>query len=342
MPQPFRIGIVGCGFIAGVIARAIAESETSLLSAVASRRRETAEAFAAGHGHPRVFDTWEELVASDAIDGVYVATPTHVRETVAVAAAQHGKHVLGDKPFFNLASLRRITAACREAGVAFLDATHFSHHPRTTQIKQELTRRIGPIEAVQSTFFFPNADRNNIRFDASKEPTGAIGDMAWYSMRAAAEYLPEKAEPVQVSAVGTRDPVTQTLVRSAGCILFSDGTTTTWDAGFTVGSLIMDLSLFGRTGSIHMDDFVLDWAGGMAGANPAHPVGFTQRNGPAMPGQFESVPTPSPKRQAVRMIEHWARLASDPHGDAMRESIRISERTQSLVDAVAAATRTLA
>ncbi len=339
MSSSLRIGVVGCGFIADVIAHAIAEADDAVLSAAASRRRESAEAFAAKHGASRVFGSWEELVASDAVDAVYVATPTVLREAVSIAAARGGKHVLADKPFLSLPSVQAITAACRKAGVAFLDATHFTHHPRTALLKRERAQRIGTLEAVQSVFFFPNTDRANIRYDATKEPTGAIGDMAWYSMRAAAEFLPPEATPVRVSAEGTRDPVTGTWVRSAGCIRFSDGSTTTWDAGFTVGALVMDLSLFGRDGSIHMDDYVLDWAGGMLGCDPGVPVGFVQRNGPVAPPAFQRVATPSPKRQAVRMIEHLVQLSRDPNGPEALEAIRLACRTQALVDLVAEAVR---
>ena len=34
-----------------------------------------------------------------------------------------------------------------------------------------------------------SADRDNIRFDPTQEPMTALGDMAWYSMRAVVEYL---------------------------------------------------------------------------------------------------------------------------------------------------------
>ena len=143
MSSPLRIGVVGCGFIADVIAHAIAEADGAVLVAAASRRRETAEAFAGKHGAGRVFDRWEDLVASPDVDAVYVATPTVLREVVSVAAARKRKHVLADKPFQSLQSVHAITAACGLAGVAFLDATHFTHHPRTAQLKRERAERIG-------------------------------------------------------------------------------------------------------------------------------------------------------------------------------------------------------
>jgi len=106
-----RLGIVGSGLIAGVTARAIAAAEGCELAAVSARRREVAAAFAAEHGIAAAFDDWRALVASPAIDAVYVATPTAPREAICLLAAQHGKHVLAEKPFASLASL--VTNATR-------------------------------------------------------------------------------------------------------------------------------------------------------------------------------------------------------------------------------------
>jgi hypothetical protein len=46
------------------------------------------------------------------------------------------------------------------------------------------------------------------------------------------------------------------------------------------------------------------------------------------------VATPAARRQSVQMLEDFARLAAEPKGEAMRASVRISERTQGFVDAV--------
>jgi predicted dehydrogenase len=332
--RPLRLGIVGAGFIADVIANSIREAESVVLAAVASRRVETAQALAAKHGGVRVFGTWSELVASDEVDAVYIATPTVAREEIAIAAAAKGKHVLAEKPFRDLASLRRITSACRAAGVAFMDATHFSHHPRTTAIRAQMAERIGPVEAIYTSFFFPSADRNNIRLQPDKEPTGAIGDMAWYSMRAVAEFTPETATLVGAHGFARKDAVTGGFLRGAGVVQLSDGCTSTWDAGYTVGACLMDLQLMGQKGVIQLDDFVLDWVGGFLIPEPGHQVGFTFKAGLAGPSGFERVVTPAFRRQSVQMLEDFARLASEPRGAEVDASIRLSERTQGLVDAV--------
>lgn len=332
--RKLRMGVVGSGFIADVMAQAMRESEAVELVAVASRRLEAAETFAAKHGGLRVFGGWEAMVAWDGVDAVYVATPTIVREAVAVGAAKAGKHVLGEKPFLNLESLRRITGACAASGVAFMDATHFSHHPRTFQLRRELAERIGPLESVSTAFFFPSADRNNIRLQPSKEPTGAIGDMAWYCMRALAEFAAADAALVGAHGFARKDVVTGGFLRGAGVVQLSDGCTSTWDAGYTVGACLMDLQLMGQRGVISMDDFVLDWVGGFLIPEKDYGVGFTQKSGLAGPSAFVRVLTPAARRQSVQMMEDFAALALEPAGPGVGASVALSERTQALVDAV--------
>ena len=46
----------------------------------------------------RTYDTVEELCADPAVEIVYVATPHQHHARHAILAAQHGKHVLVEKP----------------------------------------------------------------------------------------------------------------------------------------------------------------------------------------------------------------------------------------------------
>jgi predicted dehydrogenase len=334
MAAAFNLGIVGSGYIAGVVARAMQDVPDGQVAAVASRRRENAEAFAAQYGVGTVFSTWQELVTSDVVDAVYVATPTNVREEVAVAAAQHGKHVLGDKPFASLESLQRIIAACRANGVAFMDATHFTHHPRTAQIQREMAERVGTVKGIRSAFFFPNNDRSNIRYDVNKEPTGAFGDMVWYNMRAIVEYTSADVSLIDSSGFLQRDAVTGAVVRLSGVLCLSNGCLSTWDAGFTVGNLVMNLDLLGERGVISMDDYILDWETIPPLPSPGYPVGFTQRTGIANPQGYTQVATLSARSQSTLMMINFAAICADPTSAAAEASIRRAERTQGLLDSV--------
>ena len=277
--SPLGFGIVGTGMIAGVVSDAITKAANARLAAVSSRRIENAEKFTAKRRGVAAVQGIDALLTRGDVDAVYVATPTVAKEEIGLAAIASGKHILVDKPFINHASVVRMTQAAAAKGVAFMDATHFVHHPRTAALRAACAERIGSPRSLHTTFYFPFADRNNIRFDQTQEPMTALGDMAWYSMRAVVEYLRPEGRVTKVAVVPERDPITNAIVRASGMIAFDGGQVSTFDIGYTAGTILMDLQLLGTTGVIGMDDFVLDWEGSFAFKNPKIKVGYTHRTG---------------------------------------------------------------
>ena len=325
--KPLRWGIVGTGGIANSMAGMIGMADAAEIGAVSSRRMETARAFAQTHEVPNAFDSWEEMIGSDTVDAIYVATPTSVREEICVAAAQAGKHVLGEKPFASLPSVKRITAACRDNDVAFMDGTHFVHHPRTLDIRQRRDERLGLVWSVASAFQFNLADRGNIRFNPELEPMGAIGDAGWYNMRAAVEYLPPGVVLDTVSAHLRRDAGTGAALSGSGVLRFTDGSTSTWNCGFDSGAVVMDLRITGTEGVINIDDFLSQNRDGSAD--------FLYRKGGWGRGESEEINIPSAKPGAALMFEDMAAAAADP---SLRDQwMSATERTQALLDAAWAA-----
>ena len=345
MTQPLRVGIVGTGLIAGLTTAAMTQTAAPNRCqpvAVSSRHPQRAADFAAQHQLAGVFDDWRELVASISIDAVYVATPTAAREAIALAAARAGKHVLAEKPFASLASLQAIVDACAQHGRAFLDGTHFVHHPRSTLLKSSLHSRIGALKALRASFFFPTGDHANMRHDSAQEPMGAIGDMGWYVMRAITEYADFAAPQgalLHSTGVLERDPVSLAVVRGAGLMHFEGGFTASWDVGYNTNACTQDLQLLGERGVVVMDDFVLDWAQGFMLPRPGHVAGFTQHSGVANPEDHTWVPVPTDTPANVRMAQHFAQLTADPQGAAARASAAASLRTQALLDAAWASLR---
>ena len=338
-PPPLRVGVVGTGLIAGLTTAAMAASLGCKPVAVSSRRRASALAFAAQHGLEAAYDDWQALVASADIDAVYVATPTAAREPIALAAARQGKHVLAEKPFASLASLQAITRACADRGTAFLDGTHFVHHPRTALLKASLADRIGRVQALRCGFFFPTGDRSNMRHDTAQEPAGAVGDMGWYAMRAIAEFAAPQAGLLHSSGVMQRDALSGAVVRGAGLMHFEGGVTATWDVGYNAEACTQDLQLLGERGVVTFDDFVLDWAQGYMLPRPGFVAGFRQHSGIANPEGHAWVPVSSAQPANVLMAEHFALLARDPQGAAAQASVDASLRTQALLDAAWASLR---
>ena len=251
-----RWGFVGTGGIANAMAGIVATVPLAELRAVSSRRTMSANEFADRYDVALRFDDWQAMLDSDDIDAVYVATPTSVREEISIAAADAGKHVLAEKPFASAASVKRIIEACRKNDVAFMDGTHFVHHPRHHSIKKGMAELVGNPWSVASAFQFDLQNRGDIRYNMELEPMGAIGDAGWYNMRAAFEYLPDDAEPVSVEVVLRRDKESGAAIGGSGVIQFTDGSTTTWNCGFDSGALVMDLCITGLDGVINIDNFL--------------------------------------------------------------------------------------
>jgi predicted dehydrogenase len=319
--KPLRWGVVGTGGIANAMAPRIQQAAHADLTAVSSRKMETAREYADQHGVTHAFDSWADMLASDSVDAVYVATPTSVKEEICISAAKQGKHVLGEKPFANLASLQRITAACRTGGVGFMDATHFVHSPRTAYIKQHIAEQVGWPWSVASAFQFGLSDPGNIRMNPALEPYGAIGDAGWYNMRAAVEYLAPDVEIVSVSAHLRRVP-NNAAISGSGLIVLSDGSTSTWNCGFESGAGIMDLRISGARGVIKLDDFLTQ--------RPAdRPADYEHRQSW---NDTRSIEVPFDKPESALMFEDFAAMAGDP--DWIARSMRTSERTQQWLDAV--------
>src|SRR5262249_53668655 len=133
----------GTGLIAGVLADALAQSANAKLTAVSSRTLDNAQRFVSNRPGVGAVEGLDALLARADVGAVYVAIPTAAKEKATLAAIAAGKHVLVDKPFLDHASVLRMTKAAAAKGVAFMDATHFVHHPRTAAIRTATTEKIG-------------------------------------------------------------------------------------------------------------------------------------------------------------------------------------------------------
>lgn len=119
---PVRWGILAPGGIARKFASDV-QVTGATVTAVGSRSLERAETFADEFGIPAAAGSYEELVARDDVDAIYVASPhSHHREH-ALLAIDAGKAVLVEKAFTrNAAEAREVIDAAREANVFVMEA----------------------------------------------------------------------------------------------------------------------------------------------------------------------------------------------------------------------------
>lgn len=89
-----RIGIVGAG---GIVRQRHMPGLQAIpgveIVSVCNRRRDSAEAFAAEYGIPRVVDHWRQVVDDPEVDVVWIGTTPYMHARISIAALDAGKHV---------------------------------------------------------------------------------------------------------------------------------------------------------------------------------------------------------------------------------------------------------
>lgn len=116
--NPIRVASIGLGRWGNTLAGVIRRTPGLRLTTCYSRSREKREAFAAAFGCDRE-ERYEDVLARDDVEAVVITAPNHRHAELAIAAAEHGKHVLVDKPIATrLGDARAMIEACRRAGVA--------------------------------------------------------------------------------------------------------------------------------------------------------------------------------------------------------------------------------
>lgn len=138
-----RWGILGPGKIAHRFAREALAHTSQVITAVGSRSRERAEAFAHEHAIPRVHVDYRGLVEDPEVDVVYVATPHSEHRANALLAIAAGKSVLVEKPLTrNAAEAREVFDAASDAGVFAMEAMWSRFLPHVAEIHEAVGRGV--------------------------------------------------------------------------------------------------------------------------------------------------------------------------------------------------------
>jgi predicted dehydrogenase len=176
----------------------ISHSKHSCLAGVASRSLEKAEAYAQEWGFPRIFGSYEELLASPEIDVVYIALPNSMHAEWTIKAVQAGKHVLCEKPLaVSVAEVDAVTAAARTGNRVVAEAFMYRHHSQTLKVKELIQAGlIGRLQLIRGAFTYYLNRPADIRLNPSLSG-GALWDVGCYPVSYARTIV--GAEPLSVS-----------------------------------------------------------------------------------------------------------------------------------------------
>ena len=178
-------GIIGCGNVTEVKSGpAFNKVEHSSLMAVSRRDPDKLADYVKRHHIPLSFTNALDLIQSEKINAIYIATPPDVREAYAIEAMQLGKPVYLEKPMaLNLAACKRLKAASEKLGIKLSVAHYRRNLPLFMEVKNILEQGdIGAIKEVQITMLKKTdkaaKDPSNWRVDPSIAGGGYFYDLA--------------------------------------------------------------------------------------------------------------------------------------------------------------------
>jgi predicted dehydrogenase len=171
------------------------------LAAVGSRSLERASAFARELGFAAAYGSYDELLADESVDAVYVATPHALHVEHVTAALEAGKHVLCEKPItLRAADAEQVFALALSKDRLLMEAMWTACHPVVLAVQRGLR---------EGEFGTPRHLHAEMGFVADLPPedrlldlalgAGALLDMGVYPLTVAHLFLGE-AEEVTATA----------------------------------------------------------------------------------------------------------------------------------------------
>jgi D-xylose 1-dehydrogenase (NADP+, D-xylono-1,5-lactone-forming) len=204
--RPLGIGILGTARVGGALVQAAGADGGALarVVAVGSRSAERGEEYARRLGIPRAHGSYDELVADQEVEAVYVALPNSLHVPWAVRALEAGRHALCEKPLAaTAADAAAAFDAAERARRVLMEGLMYRHHPQTQRVEQLVREgEVGAVSRVRAVFRFTLASADDPKLRADLDG-GALMDAGCYGVSAARLLL---GEPVAASAEADRGP----------------------------------------------------------------------------------------------------------------------------------------
>lgn len=290
------IGIVGAGFARTTQIPGFQNCEGARVVAITSRHREHAESVAQEFGIEHVANDWKDLVVRDDVDLVSVVTPPATHKEITLAALEHGKAVLCEKPMaMDAAEAKLMTDRARAVGVLAL----IDHELRFLNSRQKMRAMLhdGVIGTVRHCNYVFRSDYRGVLdrpwdwwsdLNMGGGTLGAIGSHAVDSFRwllaaevsevcaALATHISERPDKTSgtVRAV-TSDDTVRMLFRFAESSLTKN---TTGSASLSVvesGKSQNQMEVYGSSGALMVEETGELWHS-PAGAGDWRPVEVEQ------------------------------------------------------------------
>ena len=219
--EKLRWGVLGCAGIGwDRTLPGIANSSNGFIYAIASRSEEKLAKYAEKFKPEKTYLSYDALLEDPAVDAVYIPLPNALHKEWVIKAAEHGKHILCEKPMaLTEAEAVEMFAAAENAGVLLAEAYAYRHAPLVQKVRALINEgAVGRVQYIESTHTNQLRDRANIRFDKTLGG-GAFYDVACYNISLAGYLTGEEPQDIkvftQLDEAGEVDAVNAVLLQYA-------------------------------------------------------------------------------------------------------------------------------
>ena len=147
-----KLCAVGTGFITKSMLEEFARSQHLNCTSICSRQESKGLAMGEPFGIRTVYTSLEDMLADEAVEAVYIASPNALHYPQTKAALLAGKHVLCEKPFATTAAeAAEVIALAKEKHLLLFETITLAHHPNYAKVKEFLPQ-LGPLKTVIATF----------------------------------------------------------------------------------------------------------------------------------------------------------------------------------------------
>ncbi|MCI8375467.1 MAG: Gfo/Idh/MocA family oxidoreductase [Lachnospiraceae bacterium] len=196
-----KMAILGAGGIAHKMAATITNMDQVEAYAVAARDLERAQAFADQYGFTKAYGSYEEMLADEAVDLVYIAVPHSHHYKMTKMSLEAGKHVLCEKAFTVTADqAREILSLAKSKGLLLTEAIWTRYMPSRQIINDIIARgEIGEVTSLTANLGYElNAVK---RIWDPNLAGGALLDVGVYLINFARMVFGDKMTDITASAV---------------------------------------------------------------------------------------------------------------------------------------------
>lgn len=200
MTTQTRWGIVSTGRMAEWFCDDFGSVHNGQLGAVCSRKIESAQLFANKYNIPKAYGSYDELLADNDIDVVYIATPHTAHKQGIIQALNAGKNVVCEKPLVTrVADAHEVFEAARRTNRYLMEALWTWHLPAMQTAKAWVRAgRIGRLVHVKTDFGYPVPYSPTQREYEKKDAGGALREMGIYPVAIARWFIDKPYKELHV------------------------------------------------------------------------------------------------------------------------------------------------